>query len=193
MATKAGTKAGKKGATKLATKSAKKAPAKSSKRPAPKKPTPKKGATLKARPAGAKAAAMIEPKPVGGPFPVVGSSPSAGEIGAAVVAHLRSGATSDTPLWDKYWSDRVESIEGMGMLWRGRKAMEAKCEDWMSKHQVHGLRVEGPFVGASGFAVHMTMDVEEKQTGKRFSMTEVGVYTVEGGRVVREEFMYGGA
>jgi hypothetical protein len=34
------------------------------------------------------------------------------------------------------------------------------------------------------------MDVEEKKTGNRRTMREVGVYTVENGKVIREEFMY---
>ena len=37
------------------------------------------------------------------------------------------------------------------------------------------------------------MDVTPKEgpmTGKRFTMQEVGLYTVAGGRVAREEFFY---
>ena len=35
------------------------------------------------------------------------------------------------------------------------------------------------------------MDVEDKSTGRRTIMEEVGVYTVKNGRIVQEEFMYG--
>jgi hypothetical protein len=35
------------------------------------------------------------------------------------------------------------------------------------------------------------MDVETKSTGKRETMNEVGVYTVQNGKIIREEFMYG--
>ena len=34
------------------------------------------------------------------------------------------------------------------------------------------------------------MDVTPKMTGQRVSMVEVGVYTVEDGKIVREEFYY---
>ena len=35
------------------------------------------------------------------------------------------------------------------------------------------------------------IEVIEKSTNKKIRMTEVGVYTVQNGRIVREEFMYG--
>jgi hypothetical protein len=166
-------------AKKSAKKAAKKPSAKAAK-PA-KKPAKKSGGKASGMPPGM--------KPIS-----TGPGASAGEIGAAVVAHLNSGAQSDVPLWDKYWHKNFVSIEGVGanMSWEGRKAAEAKCADWMSKNTVHGCRAEGPFVGSTGFSVKISMDVEEKASGKRFQMDEVAVYSVEKGKVVREEFMYGG-
>lgn len=121
-----------------------------------------------------------------------GRGPSAAEIGAAVVAHLNSGAHDDAPLWNRYWAKDFSSIEGMGvnLAWHGREAVREKCQSWMNDNIVHGCRAEGPFVGSTGFAVHITMDVEERKTGNRRTMREVGVYTVENGKVTREEFMY---
>jgi hypothetical protein len=113
------------------------------------------------------------------------------EIGQAVVASINAGKP-DKELWDAYWSKKVESIEGVGvnMKWTGRKAMEAKGEAWMATHKIYSASAEGPYVGATGFTVRFTMDVEDTTTGKRQTMNEVGVYTVKGGKVVCEEFMY---
>jgi hypothetical protein len=123
-----------------------------------------------------------------------GSGASPMEIGQAVVAHLNSGAHSDAPVWDKYWSNDVVSIEGMGanLAWHGRKAMEEKCQGWLDENKVHGCRASGPFVGSTGFCVLIEMDVETKKTGERKHFKEVAAYTVQNGKVVREEFMYGG-
>ena len=55
----------------------------------------------------------------------------------------------------------------------------------------NGASAEGPFVGAQGFAIKFKMDVEELNTGTRRVSEEVGVYTVNNGKIVREEFMYG--
>jgi ketosteroid isomerase-like protein len=167
----------------MAKKAAKKA---SSKKAPAKKPAAKKAGNKTGSKAGGMPPGM---KPIS-----TGKGASAAEIGAAVVAHINSGAQSDAPLWDKHWHKDFVSIEGVGanMSWEGRKAVQAKCDDWMSKNTVHGCRAEGPFVGSTGFAVKLSMDVEEKASGKRFQMDEVAVYTVQNGKVVREEFMYGG-
>ncbi len=172
----------------MAKKSAKKAGSKKVVSKGAKKPAGKKGAakSVTKSSGGGKLTGMHPMKS--------GSGATPAEIGAAVVAHLNSGAQSDKPLWDKYWSNDVVSIEGMGMnlAWHGRKAMEEKSAHWLSEHRVHGGRATGPFVGATGFALVLEMDVETIKTGERQAMKEIAVYTVQNGKVVREEFMYGG-
>jgi hypothetical protein len=160
------------------------------------KKAPAKAAAVKAKAKPAAKAGGGKPANAGklvGMHPIsTGSGASAAEIGAAVVAHLNSGAHDDAPLWNKYWSKDFASIEGIGvnLAWHGRDAVHAKCQSWVAENIVHGCRAEGPFVGSTGFSVHITMDVEEKKTGNRRTMREVGVYTVENGKVIREEFMY---
>ncbi|MEI7658255.1 MAG: SnoaL-like domain-containing protein [Phycisphaerae bacterium] len=166
--------------------------AKKSKKPAAKRPAAKSTAKAVKKPvkkAVKKAApkrASLAPRPVSS-----GKGPTPAEIGADVVAHLNSGAASDAPLWDKFWSTAVESVEGSGTAWTGRKAMEAKCAEFMSQHQILACRATGPFVGATGFAVHIEVDLKPKD-GEAMQLKEVAVYTVKNGKVVREEFMYAG-
>jgi hypothetical protein len=134
-----------------------------------------------------KSGASSGPRPVG-----TGRGAGPAEIGKAVVESINAGRP-DRELWDKWWSPKIESVEGHGMAsaWRGRKAMEAKNDWWSSAHTIYGASAEGPFLGATGFAIKFRIDAEEKASGKRTIMEEVGVYTVENGKVVREEFMYG--
>ena len=126
----------------------------------------------------------LEPKAVS-----TGKGASAMELGAALVQRFNAGNMEMTG----DWSPKIESIEGLGVsqVWAGRKAVDAKNAWWSSGHTVHAASAEGPYVGATGFAVKFAMDVEVKETGKRQPMTEVGVYTVKNGKIVREEFMYG--
>jgi hypothetical protein len=121
-----------------------------------------------------------------------GRGPSPREIGEAVVKHFNASGP-DTELWQRYWSRNTESVEGgdQPMMWTGLKAIKGKSEWWTSQNQVHSAQAEGPYVGASGFSIKFRIDVEERQTGKRTVMEEIGVYTVAKGKVVREEFMYG--
>lgn len=127
----------------------------------------------------------LAPKPV-----KTGSGPSPAEIGAQLIAACNRG---EYHLNDKLWSPSIVSIEGVGvgLAWHGRKAVDAKNAGWNEGHTIHGVSAEGPFVGSTGFTVRFRMDVEEKATGKRVLMHEVGVYTVKNGKIVQEEFMYG--
>lgn len=119
-----------------------------------------------------------------------GKGQSPFEVGKALVEMFNKGQFSE--IEEMFWSPKVESIEGYGvsLVWKGRKAVEAKNAEWMSTHKIHSAAAEGPFVGATGFAVKFKMDVEETPTGKRQAMEEVGVYRIKNGKIVEEEFMY---
>jgi ketosteroid isomerase-like protein len=114
-------------------------------------------------------------------------------IGQDVVDHVNSGIDSDAPLWDKHYHPDFESVEGDGTTHKGRAQVQEKHNWWNGMMTVHSVSAEGPFVGDSGFTVMFTMDVEAKDGSQpRSTMREIGVYTVKDGKVVREEFMYGG-
>lgn len=110
------------------------------------------------------------------------------EIGSKLVADFNAGKMH----LNEMWSPAIVSIEGVGVsqAWNGRKAVDAKNAWWASEHTVHGASAEGPYVGATGFAVKFVIDVETRSTGTREMMTEIGVYTVKNGKIVQEEFMY---
>ena len=117
-----------------------------------------------------------------------GRGPGAAEIGKDFVTRVNLGQFQE--IYDAwYHPSRVESIEGDGQMWRGMKGIQAKNQWWGENHEIHACTAEGPFVGASGFAVRYTMSFSPKG-GQRIDMTEVGVYTVKDGKIVREEYMY---
>jgi hypothetical protein len=122
-----------------------------------------------------------------------GKGAAVAEVARGVVDMINT-RTGDDAIWDQWFGKGFTSIEGVGVAlgWSGRKAVKAKGEAWMAEHTVHSMRAEGPYIGATGFAVKFTMDVEVKASGERMTMNEVGVYTVKNGKVVQEEFMYGG-
>lgn len=127
-------------------------------------------------------------------FPVTtGKGPGPAEIGALLVEHVRSGKP-DVELWDAVFDKSFVSVEGhgVGMGWLGRRAVEAKCAEWVERNEVLSAEVDGPYLGSSGFAVRYSMRVKDRASGAEQTMNEVGVYTVQNGKVVREEFMYGG-
>jgi hypothetical protein len=149
--------------------------------------TPARKKTSKKKAARKSGRTSLAPKPV---KTGAGASPAA--VGGEFVALFNAGSIGE--IEERLWSPRVVSVEGHGvsMAWHGRKAVRAKNEEWMATHQIHEARAEGPYVGASGFAVKFAMDVEDTTNGTRHPMQEIGVYTIERGKIVREEFMYGG-
>ena len=112
-------------------------------------------------------------------------------IAEAFTAMLKAGQHAEAG--ERYWAPDVVSLEAMdGPMARceGVAAVKAKGEWWMNAHEWHGGTVEGPFVNGEQFAVRFDMDVTEKASGRRMQMTEIGLYTVSGGRIVEERFFY---
>lgn len=87
----------------------------------------------------------------------------------------------------------IVSVEGNGEETSGQAPVIQKSERWAAVNTIHGEKVRGPFFnGPSEFAVHFTFDVTPKATGKRTTLEEVGVYTVKGDKITREQFFYDG-
>lgn len=87
----------------------------------------------------------------------------------------------------------IVSVEGDGKETVGQQPVIHKSEIWQSNNTIHGEKVRGPFFnGPNQFAVHFTFEVTRKGTDKRLSIEEVGVYTVKGEKITREQFFYDG-
>jgi hypothetical protein len=132
-----------------------------------------------------KAAKALAPKAV-----KTGKGAAPLEVAQSVVALLRAGGASEVEA--KWLASGIESVEGVGasMAWKGKKAVQKKYRDWEADHEIHTMTVDGPWVGATGFAVRYAIDVTQKSTGQRSQMEEIAVYTVKNGKIVREEFHF---
>ena len=76
------------------------------------------------------------------------------------------------------------------MAWKGKKNVLAKYRAWEAENEFADAKIEGPWVGATGFAVKFVGHVVHKASGERHAMEEIAVYTVRDGKVVREEFHF---
>lgn len=93
---------------------------------------------------------------------------------------------------ERFWAANVvsrEATSGDAATATGLAAVKKKGEWWVANHEVHGVTVEGPFVHGDRFVVRFTMDITPKGQS-RITMDEVGVYTVEDGKIVEESFFY---
>jgi len=96
---------------------------------------------------------------------------------------------------DSLYSPDIVSMEagappGHSRETKGIAGVKAKGEWWTANHEVHSVKVEGPLVAGSHFAVTYKLDITFKPQSKRFTMEEVAVYKVADGKIVYEEFFY---
>ncbi len=89
-------------------------------------------------------------------------------------------------------ADSVESaaMPGMPAEAKALKAIIEKGKQWLDNHEVHGSKVDGPWPHGNRFVVRFGYDVTNKPSGRRFQMEEAALFTVENGKIVREEFFY---
>ncbi len=91
------------------------------------------------------------------------------------------------------YSPDIVSVEASGAETAGQMPVIQKSERWAAANTIHGAKVGGPyFNGPEQFAVTFTFEVTPKATGKRTTLQEVGVYTVKGDKITREQFFYEG-
>ncbi len=93
------------------------------------------------------------------------------------------------------WGGSAVSVEaggppGADLVATGLAAIRAKGEWWYNNHEVHKGEVFGPYPNGDRFAVRFAFDITNKPSGKRMQMDEVGLFTVENGKITREEFFY---
>ena len=72
---------------------------------------------------------------------------------------------------------------------RGTDGVRKKIDWWVNAMEVHSFTASEPFVAHDRFVIEYDADVTDKQSRQRRQMSEVGVYTVKNGKIVREEFL----
>ena len=95
---------------------------------------------------------------------------------------------------DTLYDDNVVSVEaysagGGSPETRGKEGVRGKIDWWVNAMEVHCFDADGPFVGHDRFVVRYDAEVTDKKSKERRKLSEVGVYTVNNGKIVREEFL----
>lgn len=101
----------------------------------------------------------------------------------------------DAKALDELYADSIVSVEVMSdpeadaQAWEGIDAVREKHAWWDGVATVHSVEVDGPFAGSGSevFVVGFTMDVT--MDGERNSMREVGVFTVDQGKIIKEVYL----
>lgn len=117
------------------------------------------------------------------------------DVGARIAQLCRDGRNEKAI--DEFYASDVVSVEaseprpGVDRETRGLDDVLEKNRSWFEEHEVHDLKVEGPFPnGDDRFCLLFDYDVTFQPEDRRFRLREIARYRVKDGKVVREEFYY---
>jgi hypothetical protein len=114
------------------------------------------------------------------------------QVGQKVVELVRKQAWHEAldTLYDKdIVSVEARTMDGSSPETRGMDGVRGKIDWWIENMQVHSFTANGPFAAHDRFVVQYDADVTDKNSKERRQLSEVGVYTVKNGKIVREEFL----
>ncbi len=115
------------------------------------------------------------------------------EIANKLVELCRVGKNEEA-LTTLFAEDAV-SVEAMAMPGgsaevKGLAGIKGKGQWWRDNHEVHSAAVTGPWPNGDRFIVGFQYDITNKPSGQRMKMDETALFTIENGKIVREEFFY---
>ena len=114
------------------------------------------------------------------------------QVAKKVVEFVRKQACYEA--LDALYDDNIVSVKaysagGDPTETRGKEGVRGKIDWWVNATEVHSFTVNGPFVAHDRFVVQYDAAVTDKNSKQRRKLSEVGVYTVKDGKIVREEFL----
>jgi uncharacterized protein YbjT (DUF2867 family)/ketosteroid isomerase-like protein len=83
---------------------------------------------------------------------------------------------------------RAAPLEGAEV--RGLPEVLAGGERLTAGLDIHGVTVQGPYLGDGQFAVRFVFEQTRRSTGERFRSAKMSLFTVAGGAITREEVHY---
>jgi len=95
---------------------------------------------------------------------------------------------------DTLYDDNIVSVEaysagGGSPETRGKEGVRGKIDWWVNAMEVHSFKVSEPFVAHDRFVVQYDAYDTDKKSKERRKLSEVDVYTVKDGKIMREEFL----
>jgi len=90
------------------------------------------------------------------------------------------------------YSPDFESIEEGNMTEigrvRGMEGLKKKGQGLSQYFEVHDIKASSPVVADNWFSLKFEIDTTDKISGKRSVLSEIGVYNVQDGKIVKEHY-----
>ena len=100
------------------------------------------------------------------------------EVAKKVIELVRKQAWHEAvdTLYDKdIVSVEARTMDGSSPETKGKDGVRGKVDWWLENMQVHSFKANGPFVAHDRFVVQYDADVTDRNSKKRFQLSEVGV------------------
>lgn len=95
--------------------------------------------------------------------------------------------------YQNLYSPDIVSIEPKGAQMEEVHGMEAVAQKgawWEETFEVHNSTVSEPIIADNWFSVRFEMDTTHRPSGQRSQSSEIAVYEVKDGKIVKEQFFY---
>ena len=90
------------------------------------------------------------------------------------------------------YSPDIESIEEWNTSEiarvKGMEGIKKKGQSLSQQFEVHNIKASNAVVADNWFSVKFEIDTTDKKSGKRSTLSEIGVYKVEDGKIVKEYY-----
>jgi len=90
------------------------------------------------------------------------------------------------------YSPDIESIEEWNTSEiarvKGMEGLKKKGQSLSQQFEVHNIKASNAVVADNWFSVKFEIDTTDKKSGKRSTLSEIGVYKVEDGKIVKEYY-----
>lgn len=95
--------------------------------------------------------------------------------------------------YQELYSPNIVSIEAQGEnpVSKGMDEVAKKGQWWKDTFEVHNWKTSEPIVADNWFSVRHDIDTTHKPSGNRQKMSELAVYQVNDGKIVKEQFFHG--
>lgn len=99
---------------------------------------------------------------------------------------------NDQRMRTELYSADIESIEegntsDIGKV-KGMDGLKKKGQGLSRDFEVHNIKASFPVVADNWFSVKYEIDTTDKKSGTRSILSEIGVYKVEDGKIVKEHY-----
>lgn len=114
------------------------------------------------------------------------------ETAKKLVNYIREGHYLEAI--DALYDQTITNIEPIppekeGAVVKGFDAVREHNSHWQENHDFHSQHVHDPYINNNQFVVYIECDVTEKSSGKRMTLKEKALYTVNGeGKIIEARF-----